>query len=95
MPFALVLTIDLSGAKSERRSNGMDGQGNEQLLNELLALFSSFQRVGTRSTVGQFDQSNNRDRDVGISCLARDGSEHLPRVLPLTLGCDQHTGIED
>jgi hypothetical protein len=35
------------------------------------------------------------DRDIGIPRLAGDGGKHLPRVLPLTLGCDQHTGIED
>jgi hypothetical protein len=35
------------------------------------------------------------NRDIGIPRLAGDGGKHLPRVLPLTLGCDQHTGIED
>jgi hypothetical protein len=45
--------------------------------------------------VGQFDESHHRDRDIGIPRLAGDGGKHLPRILPLTLGSDQHTGIED
>jgi len=44
---------------------------------------------------GQFDQSNHGDADIGIPCLTRDRGKHLPRVLPLALGCDQYTGIED
>jgi hypothetical protein len=41
--------------------------------------------------MGQFDQSNYGDGDIGIPSLARDCGKHLPRVLPLTLGCYQYT----
>src|SRR6266849_263431 len=51
--------------------------------------------VGTGRTVGQFDQCDDGDGDVGISGCAADCGEHLPCVLPLPLGSDQHTGIED
>jgi hypothetical protein len=73
----------------------MNRWGREQLLDELLPLLLSLRRVSTGCAMGQFDKTDHGDRDIGIPRLAGDGGKHLPRVLPLTLGCDQHTGIED
>jgi hypothetical protein len=73
----------------------MDGQGRQQFLDELLPLHSSFCRIRTGGTMRQFYQSDNRESDIGISSCAGDDREHLPRILPLSLGSDQHTRIED
>ena len=45
-------------------------------------------------TVGQLNESDDRQGDLSFSCSAGDGGEHLPRVLALPFGSDQHTGIE-
>ncbi|MGA2373433.1 MAG: hypothetical protein ABSG11_22480 [Candidatus Korobacteraceae bacterium] len=60
-----------------------------------MPLLLSLQRIGTGRAVGQFDHSDHRDRDIGIPRLAGDGGKHPPRVLSLTLGRNEHTGIED
>lgn len=64
-------------------------------MDEPLALFLALQRVGTNRAVGHFDESDYGDGDIKISRSSGDSREHLPHVLPLTLGCDQHTGIDD
>jgi hypothetical protein len=93
--FSLALTIDLAYTKSNRHRDRMDGQGPEQFLNEVLAPRFALCCVGTGCTVGQFDQRDNGDSYVGISRCAGDRREHLPCILPLPLGLDQHAGIED
>ena len=45
--------------------------------------------------MGQIEQSDYRDGDIGISHFSGESREHLPRVLALTLGGDQYTGIDD
>jgi hypothetical protein len=50
---------------------------------------------GTGRTVRQFDKSYNGKGDLSISHCSGDDGEHLPRALPLPLGSDQHTRIED
>jgi hypothetical protein len=57
--------------------------------------FSFRNDVSTSCAVGQFDQSNDGDGYIRIPSLGRDCGKHLPRVLPLALGCYQYTGIED
>ena len=47
----------------------MNRYGREQFLDELLSLLLSQRRVGTGGTMGQIDQSDHRDRDIGIPAL--------------------------
>ena len=53
--FRLVLAIDFTGTKSNRRADWMNGQGHEQFLDELVPLGSSVRCVGAGGTVGQLD----------------------------------------
>jgi hypothetical protein len=67
--FGLILTVDLPDAKRDHHRDRMNGQGRKQLMDELLPLFLSLRCVGTGRTVGQFDQCDDGDGDVGISRL--------------------------
>ena len=93
--FCLILAVDLSGAKRHGHRNRMDGYGQEQFLNKLLSLRSSRRRVGAGRAMGQFQQRDDRDRNIRLTHAVRDGREHLPRILALTLGRDQNAGVED
>lgn len=91
--FGLVLAVDLTDAKSDRRCDWMNRQGRQQFLDKLLPLRFALCCVGTSCTVGQFDESYNRQSDLGVPCCVGDVGEHPPSVLPLPLVSDQHTGI--
>ena len=80
--FGLILTVDLPNAKSDHHRDRMNGQGRKQFMDELVPLFLSLRCVGTGRTVGQFDQCDDGDGDVGISGCAADCGEYLPCVLP-------------
>ena len=79
---SLILAIDLPDPKSDRRRDRMKWQGGEQFLNKLLPLRLAFCCAGTGGTVGQFDESDNRQSDLNISRCTSNCGEHLPRVPP-------------
>jgi hypothetical protein len=86
---------DLPHAKRDWHSDRMSGQGREQFLDELAPLRLSLRCVGTCRAVGQLNERDHGDGDVGISRCAGDGREHLTSILSRALGFDQNAGIED
>jgi hypothetical protein len=91
--FGLILAIDLPRVQRDRHGDGMDGQSREQLLNKLVPRSLSLWRVGAGCTVGQFDQRDDGDGDLGVARWPGDGGEHLSRILPSALGCNQYAGV--
>jgi hypothetical protein len=73
----------------------MNGHRSLQLFDELLALCFSLGCIRSGRSVRQFDQRNHTDSDFLFRDSLRDGGEHLPGVLALTLGGNEHAGVED
>jgi len=73
----------------------MNGHCSLQLFDELLPLCFSLGCIRSGRSMRQFDERNYTDADFSFSDSMCDGSEHLSGVLALTLGGNEHAGVED
>ena len=73
----------------------MNGHCCLQLFDELLPLCFSLGCIRSGRSVRQLDQRNHTDADFRFSDSLCDGSEHLPGVLALPLGGNEHARVQD
>ena len=90
-----ILGIDLSGAQGNRDSDCMYWQSLNQLIYELKPHCFSKLCVCPHRAVRQLSQRDDGKCEILTRCPSGDFSQRLAGVVPLPLGSDNHTGIED
>ena len=70
MPFAWLSPSICPVRRAIDRVTGLNGQGHQQFVYELLTLSFSLLGIGAGRTVGQFNQRDDGNGDLGVASFA-------------------------
>jgi len=91
---SLLFTIDLARQHGRFFHVWIDGQVEEQLLDEGLAEPPPLWSLGTIDAVDEFGKANGGERRILIACYSHDLFYQLLNGVATTLGSDEYAGVE-